>query len=620
MDALKADNDALKQSSHPPKGKGNDTNKLEQLELENEVLNEQINELKAQLYMSSAMGDDEWFKNSATRHEVMRWACGLQFTIMLTALLEMLVQIDERNGVLPDSALKSHGVACRGRFWIQWHLHDLQKGLMTTVSVDVKEYCNREQPPSASPFEIEQTAGSLGEEEAGKPEHAKIQRVTTNDVKRELSFKRRQRQSGPMPTEETLAASKMHMLKKNPFEEQFDAASKKGCIESCADGMKMMFSFSADSNEPFVNRIAGGVVFKTLAMIAIVANAVYLGWAADQNVRNSWRRLEGTPKHSISRDPDIAFFCWFAVELLIRLAAERLDFVAGDDAWWNLLDCFLVAESFVTLVWDVPSGFSFLRILRVFRLIRIVRLVRTVQALRKLRTMIFAMINSLADLLWALQVVFLIVFVFSLVFNNAVAAHFDDIQIENPAHANKLEDAIEVNKYYGTLFRSMVSLWSAVSGGNDWYQYAEVLHGINLGDFYFLMFNFYIAFCVVGLFNVVTGVFVDSAVCTRTEDEIVQGYLDEMRSMTESIKGFLKKADKDASGTLTYEEFQAHMANPVVKAYFSGLDIDPDETKIIFTLLDSDCNGDIDIEEFVHGTMKLKGYAAWLECVTTACG
>ena len=104
-----------------------------------------------------------------------------------------------------------------------------------------------------------------------------------------------------------------------------------------------------------------------------------------------------------------------------------------------------------------------------------------------------------------------------------------------------------------------------------------------------------------------------------------QGYLDEMRSMTESIKGFLKKADKaqvgqdylimtsrgvpaivemqlahwlgseliprqlrtpnpasrsrrsleimscavlgqDASGTLTYEEFQAHMANPVVRA------------------------------------------------------
>ena len=39
-----------------------------------------------------------------------------------------------------------------------------------------------------------------------------------------------------------------------------------------------------------------------------------------------------------------------------------------------------------------------------------------------------------------------------------------------------------------------------------------------------------------------------------------------------------------------------------VKAYFSGLDIDPDETKIIFTLLDSDCNGDIDIEEPLKGS------------------
>ena len=44
--------------------------------------------------------------------------------------------------------------------------------------------------------------------------------------------------------------------------------------------------------------------------------------------------------------------------------------------------------------------------------------------------------------------------------------------------------------------------------------------------------------------------------------------------------------------------FSAFLPSPAqVKAYFSGLDIDPDETKIIFTLLDSDCNGDIDIED-----------------------
>ena len=34
-----------------------------------------------------------------------------------------------------------------------------------------------------------------------------------------------------------------------------------------------------------------------------------------------------------------------------------------------------------------------------------------------------------------------------------------------------------------------------------------------------MIFIFYIGFCMVGLLNVVTGIFVDSAVCTRTEDE-----------------------------------------------------------------------------------------------------
>eukprot|EP00913_Durusdinium_trenchii_P019676 g18497.t1 len=351
-------------------------------------------------------------------------------------------------------------------------------------------------------------------------------------------------------------------------------------------------------------------------MIAIVANTLYLGWAADFNVKNSYRKLRQQPIEEKSTAVDWAPWRtgrekrggWFAIEIIIRAAAEKIQFITGDEKFWNALDVFLVTESLITLTWDFGAGSSFalLRIVRVFRLVRIVRLVRTVQALRKLRTMIFAMLNSFADLLWALQVVLLIVFVFSLIFNNAVAAHFDAISSTDLV---TVEAQFDLNMHYGSLYSAMRSLWSAVSGGNDWMFYAELLKDLSpgMGEFYFLVFNFYIAFCVVGLFNVVTGVFVDSAVCTRTEDEIVQGYLDEMKSMTESIKGFLKKADKDASGTLTYEEFQAHMSNPVVKAYFSGLDIDPDETKIIFTLLDPPR------DEFVHGTMKLKGYATKLD-------
>ncbi|CAK9111575.1 unnamed protein product [Durusdinium trenchii] len=377
-------------------------------------------------------------------------------------------------------------------------------------------------------------------------------------------------------------------------------------------------------------------------MIAIVANTLYLGWAADFNASRTKPKPDGTtevedPPPRALRGPGVTGSVRCGVtggsevknsyrklrQQPIEEKSTAVDWApwrtgrekrGGDEKFWNALDVFLVTESLITLTWDFGAGSSFalLRIVRVFRLVRIVRLVRTVQALRKLRTMIFAMLNSFADLLWALQVVLLIVFVFSLIFNNAA---WRALQATRGSGAKRVRSRHEFHVRKNVVESRILVGHGAVSGGNDWMFYAELLKDLSpgMGEFYFLVFNFYIAFCVVGLFNVVTGVFVDSAVCTRTEDEIVQGYLDEMKSMTESIKGFLKKADKDASGTLTYEEFQAHMSNPVVKAYFSGLDIDPDETKIIFTLLDSDCNGDIDIEEFVHGTMKLKGYATKLD-------
>ncbi|CAJ1459039.1 unnamed protein product, partial [Effrenium voratum] len=286
----------------------------------------------------------------------------------------------------------------------------------------------------------------------------KVKKVTTTDVKRQLSFKRHEREgSGMLASEESLAASKMNMLKRNPFDDKQEARIVRGksFSESWKDAVRLLTY--PDRGSCF-ERIAQGVVFKSLAMVAIVANTIYLGWAADFNVKNSFRRLQSLPMEPQSRVAEIAFAAWFTLELFIRALAEKLEFLTGDEKFWNALDFFLVSESLVSLAWDVPASLAFLRILRVFRLVRIVRLVRTVQALRKLRTMIFAMLNSFADLLWALQVVLLIVFVFSLIFNNAVAAHFDSLDASDIIAMGLAQ---EINAMYGGLYSSMVSLWSA---------------------------------------------------------------------------------------------------------------------------------------------------------------
>lgn len=414
-----------------------------------------------------------------------------------------------------------------------------------------------------------------------------------------------------------LSADKFSLLKSDPFAGFEEEEEESGCKVTITSASIIHFFYAYTFNGDVMQKITAGLCFKTLAICAIAANTLYLAFAADYNVKNSYRRLQGLEMDDPWIIPDIVFTSWFTFEIILKMGADKYDFWVGEDKYWNYFDSALVMESLFTVISTLLAGgegggskLSFLRIFRVFRLVRVVRVVRSVKALARLRTMIFAILNSFVDLLWAFLVVILILLVFGIVFATPVTQYFDEVDLTD---AEQMTKAQLVHLLFGSMFEMMMSLWSAVSGGNDWMTYGEILRKLPSGEMYFMVFNFYIAFCVVGLFNVVTGVFVDSAVCCRTGDEVVAGYLEDLKNTTAEIKGFFKEADKDGSGTLSFEEFQDHMKNPAVKAYFSGLDIDPEEAGIIFTILDGDKSKEILIDEFVNGTMKLKGSATKLD-------
>jgi len=423
--------------------------------------------------------------------------------------------------------------------------------------------------------------------------------------------------AGPVEEGEFAWKNKFNALRSSPFDD-IDLEEEAGhdelrCNATCVG--EVFYKFSHDGN--CMQKVTEGLLFKTLSICAIAANTGYLGLAGDYNLRNSYKRLEGLSQDPEWTHPDIVFTSWFTVEIIVRLVADQLSFFTGEDQGWNIFDLLLVTESLVTLIISHASGgssaskLSFLRIFRVFRLVRVVRVVRSIKALAKLRTMIFAILNSFADLLWALVVVSLIVFVFAIIFMGGTAEFYDSVDVNNQV---QLESAKAVNALFGNLFTTCLSLWSAISGGNDWMAYGEQLQ--KLSQLYFYIFQFYIAFCCVGLFNVVTGVFVDSAVCVRTEDEIVAGYFEELRTTTEVIKNFFADADHHESGALTFDEFSNRLRDPPVRAYFAGLDIDPEEAGIIFTIFDADQSNTIQINELVNGTMKLKGSASKLDVMS----
>merc|ERR1711920_266120 len=90
----------------------------------------------------------------------------------------------------------------------------------------------------------------------------------------------------------------------------------------------------------------------------------------------------------------------------------------------------------------------------------------------------------------------------------------------------------------------------------------------------------------------------------------------EMKALKEyatDIKEFFQQADTDQSGQLSWDEFRTHLEDDHVKAYFQTLDLDIRKAHVLFDLLDTDKNGEVGIDEFLDGCLRLKGQAKALD-------
>eukprot|EP00746_Dinoflagellata_sp_MGD_P141695 gnl/MRDRNA2_/MRDRNA2_74764_c0_seq4.p2 gnl/MRDRNA2_/MRDRNA2_74764_c0~~gnl/MRDRNA2_/MRDRNA2_74764_c0_seq4.p2 ORF type:complete len:124 (-),score=30.95 gnl/MRDRNA2_/MRDRNA2_74764_c0_seq4:68-439(-) len=78
----------------------------------------------------------------------------------------------------------------------------------------------------------------------------------------------------------------------------------------------------------------------------------------------------------------------------------------------------------------------------------------------------------------------------------------------------------------------------------------------------------------------------------------------------------MEEADQDNSGTITWEEFEQHARDARVQAYFNSLDLDVSEAQGLFSLLDIEDTGSVEIDDFVMGCLRLKGQAKAIDLAT----
>merc|ERR1712050_235802 len=121
---------------------------------------------------------------------------------------------------------------------------------------------------------------------------------------------------------------------------------------------------------------------------------------------------------------------------------------------------------------------------------------------------------------------------------------------------------------------SIYTLFLSICGGVDWNLPASVLFAMNtpLG----MCFALYVAFVVLCVLNIVTGIFVDNAnrLSAQDEDNMVVNRLATKKAWLEEVHELFLKADSEGCGTLTFENFRTFIMDVRVPILLGKLGVE----------------------------------------------
>jgi len=127
-----------------------------------------------------------------------------------------------------------------------------------------------------------------------------------------------------------------------------------------------------------------------------------------------------------------------------------------------------------------------------------------------------------------------------------------------------------------------------------------------------LIYKKILSFTTYGLLNLVVGIIVESTLSMSkfNSERVVKKKVADRKVALMHIKNAFESMDDDASGTLTLSELEAALENPEIATRLKMIDFPVDDPEKIFMLLDVESQGELDIDTFIKGCMRLSGQAA----------
>jgi len=378
-------------------------------------------------------------------------------------------------------------------------------------------------------------------------------------------------------------------------------------------------------NQSDLKRLTRSPCYEFAEAAAIILNVCLIAWETGHRAylvsfsTSSAEVLQGEVCYNVLGD----IFCvLFAADLALRVLADGWEFFYARERLWNIFDIVVVsttvletvarwhqyAEASMTDFRAFAGKFAALRIVRLLRIVRSTRAIRANRFVRELSIMVCSLMGAMKPFLWSVVLLNAVLLIFSVFFVDGTISFA--VQ-----HGPEAQGDVTANlgRFFGTLTTGTTSLYMAMTGGVDWEEIWQALMPMPLE--YRVVFLAFITFGILALMNVITAVFVETAMQRSASDQDlrVQTEVEKKVDFVQSMQRVFEELDTNASGTLTLEEFERQMEDENVLTFLSTLELDIDQVRTLLTLLDRDQNGEVDIDEFITGCIRLKGGAKSLD-------
>lgn len=352
-----------------------------------------------------------------------------------------------------------------------------------------------------------------------------------------------------------------------------------------------------------------GRFFQTLSAVLALANLVELGLEADYKCNIG--RCESEPIWELLTQ---IFTILPLAENGIRLAeAKPRRFFCGEKTKVkykldivNCIDTVLVVLRILD-VWllslvGIESG---LRLVSGFRIIRMGPAVRHWQATKELRELwivIGAVAEMVKTLFWVGVMLIFVIWIFGILVSMSLLDRSGD-------EFDFTYSQWSFQEYWGSVPRSAFSLFQVATRDN-WIS-SMVSPLVKTEPLLLVIFGSYFCIGALALMNSIIAVVVECTLSAArsSSDREEEEKLRADAAVMDSLRKIFHDGDTDGSGELDMDELHALICKHQVRDRLKMLRIPFADLDLLFTLLDTDCTGNVNTDMFFRGCAKLRGPA-----------